>query len=112
MRRVAVVLTALLACACTDFGITVTDPAPPIPDPPRPGPLPGENATALEETHVPGLFRAEGVVAPLYYYEPRDIWYQYYKGRWHQAFSWNGHWFEPDRLPQQLRDKRLIEGER
>ena len=68
----------------------------------------GAPATERNGTVVPGVFRAVDLDRRLYYYSDDDLWYEYYKGRWHQAFSWNGVWFEPKKLPEPLRDVRLL----
>ena len=59
---------------------------------------------ARETTILALLTRAVAVIPPLYYFEPDDLWYTFFKGRWHQAFFWNGTWFEPKRIPAVLLD--------
>ncbi len=104
LRAAALLLAAALA-GCMQFGITIVPPPPDRPEPPRPAAISGTDAPELEATDADGLLRAHGVEPPMYYYEPDDLWYRYYKGRWHQAFFWNGTWFEPERLPPALRSR-------
>ncbi len=103
----AALVLALCACTPTSMGITVTR-IPDKPEAPRPPPLAAESAPELSETEHPGLYRALGLAQPVYYFEPEDLWYQYWRSGWHQAFTWDGHWFEPKELPEVLRDVRLM----
>lgn len=97
----AAALTPLLA-ACMAAGVTITTP-PPVREPPLPPRLAGETMPELVPTDRPGLLVAPSVKVPLFYYEPDELWYRFWRRRWYQAFSWNGAWFEPDRVPPPLR---------
>jgi hypothetical protein len=102
-RLVPAALAGLLA-ACVAAGITITRPPPPAPERPLPPRLEGESTPALVATESAGLLVAPSVKVPLFYYEPDELWYRFWRGRWYQAFGWNGAWFEPDRVPPPLRD--------
>jgi hypothetical protein len=100
MRLSLILLLALCACARVG-GIAVTPP-PVRNEPPIPERLEAETAPALVETDAPGLLRASSVDLDLYYYRPDDLWYRFAYNRWYQAFSWNGNWFVPERVPEAL----------
>ena len=97
-------LIALLLIGClTGLGVQVVQPPPLPPEPPMPSRLTGEVAPELEATSVEGLFRASAEAPHLYYYAPDELWYRYWRGKWYQAFLWNGAWFPPRRTPEALR---------
>lgn len=96
---IALVLACLLGgCTPQLLGITIEEPPPPPPPPWVPRPLQGEAAPELEPTGQPGLSRAAETPG-LYYYEPDDLWYRRARHTWFQAFTWDGHWFPPERVP-------------
>ena len=105
MRGLRLIGMLLLSgCLQQQFGVTVVPPKPDLPEPPRPAARRGPEPPAMAPTAHPGLTRAVAVVPSLYYFEPDDLWYTFFKGRWHQAFFWNGTWFEPERIPAVLLD--------
>lgn len=110
MKRSGLIAALLLAgCLQQQMGITVVPPRPEIPEPPRPQAHRGQDSPSMIQTSYPGLTRAVEIVPTLYYYEPDELWYTYYENRWHQAFFWNGTWFEPERVPTVLRELRRRE---
>jgi len=105
MRRGAAALAlALLITGCVDAAVWVEPPPPTRAEPPAPKPFRAESVPALEPTTYAKLFRAPSLSENLYYYEPDELWYRRWKGRWYQAFSWDGHWFPPKQVPQVLKD--------
>jgi hypothetical protein len=95
---------ALLGLGCTDFALWVEPPPPPRAEAPVPPPFRGKQAPALERTEHAALLRAPSLSAGLYFYEPDGLWYRRWRGRWYQAFTWDGHWFPPRRVPDVLRE--------
>ena len=96
-------LALLLLAGCpTGFGVQVVQPPPLPPEPPMPPSFEGETAPELEPTSSAGLFRAPTVDTQLYYYAPDDLWYRQWRGKWYQAFSWNGAWFPPRQVPEPI----------
>ncbi len=95
----ATLLAAALGCAgcvsVTDFGLWIEQPPPPAPELPAPARFSGDAPPALVTTEQPGLLRAPTLSQDLYYYEPIELWYRRWRGRWYQAFTWDGHWFPP-----------------
>ncbi len=105
MRRAAAALVLASALAgCMTASVWVEPPPPERREPPAPKPFKAEAAPALAATSYAKLFRAPSVSENLYYYEPDELWYRRWKGRWYQAFSWDGHWFPPKQVPQALKD--------
>ena len=100
--RLAGLLASLGLAAClSDFGVWVVEEQPP-PEPRVPAPLQAEAAPQLMPTDRAGLLRAHVGAVELFYHEPEGLWYRRDGGRWFQAFRWDGYWFPPARLPQQL----------
>jgi hypothetical protein len=96
----AAALSLLLAGACA-FQVVQT--APPMePEPRTPEPLISMEDPKLEPTDVEGLFAAPALASSLFYYEPDERWYRYEYRRWYLAFSWDGNWFVPDKIPDAL----------
>ena len=107
MRRLQLLgMLLFLACLQQQMGITVVPPKPDIPEPPRPAARRDAAPPTMATTAYPGLMRSAEVTPTLYYFEPDDLWYTFFKGRWHQAFFWNGTWFEPERVPVELLELR------
>lgn len=108
MTRARAPLVLCVALAGCIQGSTWIEPPPPEPpQPPMPKPFasqPAQATPALAPTAYTGLFRAPSVSENLYYYEPDELWYRRWKGRWYQAFAWDGHWFPPRQVPQALKD--------
>jgi hypothetical protein len=101
---VALALCAALVClGCTDFGLWVEQPPPPRADAPAPPPFKGKEAPALVRTEHAALLQAPSLSKSLYFYEPDGLWYRRWRGQWYQAFSWDGHWFPPRRVPEVVR---------
>ncbi len=110
MKSLVLPLTLILSgCLQQQMGITVVQPKPDIPEPPRPMALRRAEAPRMQATAHSGLTRSIEIKPTLYYWEPDDLWYTFYKGRWHQAFFWNGTWFEPERVPSILLEMRSKE---
>jgi hypothetical protein len=99
--RAAALAAALAACGCTSAGLSVYLPPEPA-EPVVPARFAGEERPALTPTDHPGLYRAPSVDRALYYWEPDDLWYRRWHGRWYQAFDWNGAWFPPEQVPEPL----------
>jgi hypothetical protein len=102
-RSRALALAAALGLpACTDFALWVEPQPEPkeIPVPPR---FEAEEAPKLVPTEHPALLSAPTLSANLYFYEPDGLWYRRWRGRWYQAFTWDGHWFPPRRVPEVVR---------
>jgi hypothetical protein len=109
--RAAFGLALLFAVACTDFGLWVEQPPAPPAEAPAPPPFKGKQAPVLELTEHSGLLRAPSLAASLYFYEPDGLWYRRWRGRWYQAFRWDGHWFPPRRVPEVVRAQGASESE-
>jgi hypothetical protein len=92
----------VLSCYGSGFGITIQQQ--PLPaEPPAPERLKGDAPPPLEPFSVAGLFRV--LAEPdLYYFEPEDLWYRYWRGAWYQAFFWDGAWFPAESAPEPLRE--------
>jgi hypothetical protein len=101
--RFVVLLAAFLAGCPANFGVSIQPAPPPRPEAPMPPAFEGEADPPLEPFSAEGLFLAPSVDPHLYYYGPDDLWYRYWRGRWFQAFRWNGAWFPPQRVPEPLR---------
>ncbi len=101
--RVAGLLALLGLAAClSDFDVWVVEEPPRPPEPRVPAPLQAEAAPQLVPTDHAGLLRAHVGAVELFYHEPEGLWYRRDGGLWFQAFRWDGYWFPPARLPQQL----------
>jgi hypothetical protein len=98
-------LAALLAGCPTNFGISIQPPPPLPPEAPVPPAFEGDADPPLEPLAAEGLFVAPTVDRQLYYYEPDDLWYRYWRDSWYQAFRWNGAWFPPRSVPEPLRSR-------
>ena len=100
--RLAGLLASLGLAAClSDFDVWVVEEQPPL-EPRVPAPLQAEAAPQLTPTDHAGLSQAQVGTVEVFYYEPDRLWYRRDGGRWFQAFRWDGYWFPPARLPQQL----------
>ncbi len=105
-RRAALALAlsaALASPGCMDFGLWVEEPPKPPAEVPVPPPFQGKEAPPLVRTEHAALLRAPSLAASLYFYEPDGLWYRHWRGRWYQAFTWDGHWFPPRRIPEMVR---------
>ena len=103
IERLAGLLAILGLAAClSDVGVWVVEEPPRPPEPRVPPPLQAEATPPLLPTDRAGLLRAHVGAVELFYHEPEGLWYRRDRGRWFQAFRWDGHWFPPARLPQQL----------
>jgi len=94
---------ALLGSGCMSAGLWVEPPPAPRAEAPTPPPFEGKQAPALVRTEHPALLAAPELSASLYFYEPDGLWYRRWRGRWYQAFTWDGHWFPPRRVPEVVR---------
>ncbi len=104
MRGWVVLLLAAALTGCPmNFGISVQPATPARPEEPMPPAFEGEVDPPLEALSAEGLFVAPAVNPHLYYSSSDDLWYRYWRGRWYQAFRWNGAWFPPRRVPESLR---------
>ena len=93
----------LVACIPGSFGIWIEPPPPVPPELPVPAPFEGDRPPRLEPTSLPGLEAAPSVDPTLYYYAPFERWFRYAMNRWYEAFTWDGHWFPPERVPEPLK---------
>jgi hypothetical protein len=101
-------LASLLCAAClTGFGFEVVTPPPAHPDPPTPKRLEREAAPELIPTDAPGVFHAPSADEHLYWVESDELWYRRWRGRWYQAYSWNGFWFPPENVPEEVRKQAV-----
>jgi len=102
---IAALLAALGLPGCVSFGMWTVPPPPmdemPVPSPYRAGPEP-----VLEPTEVEGIYGTD-LDPRLYFVQADGLWYRYWRGRWYQAYAWDGHWFPPSRVPSALRDGPL-----
>jgi hypothetical protein len=101
--RAALAMALLATLACMDAGLWVEQPPPAPPEIPVPPRFAGGEPPALERTEHPALLHAPSLAAGLYFYEPDGLWYRRWRGRWYQAFRWDGHWFPPRRVPEVIR---------
>ena len=107
IRWVTGLACAALACQTQSFGIWI-EPPPPVIELPVPLPFEAAQAPKRVPTGHPGLVAAPHLDGALYYYEPHERWYRHAFNRWYEAFAWDGHWFEAERVPEPLRDGPLV----
>lgn len=118
--RLSVVVwaAALLAAAACSFGIRFEPPPPAPPEIPVPRPYAASTEGAeqptgdvqLQPSDYPGLEGAPKIDPALFYSRAEGLWYRYWRGRWYQAFRWNGYWFPPAKLPEVLAAGRPPQG--
>lgn len=109
--RAGLRVAILLAGTACSFGIRIEPPPPPPPEIPVPRPYaapaqvtpPESSEIRLQPSEYPGLDRAPDIDPRLFHSRADGLWYRYWKGRWYQAFRWDGYWFPPAELPDALR---------
>ncbi len=105
MKTMLGMVAILIATGCVaqfNSGRWSTAPPPAPPEMPTPDPFMADAKPDLVKTALPGLFAAPSLDTQLFYYEPHERWYRWALNRWYEAFSWDGHWFPPEKLPPEF----------